>query len=149
MCLLTVQALAKREVVKAFNRSGHSQSQVSALGHTYVEVRIYSLGLSAYEEVSLLVDSGSTYTWVQKDRLDKLGIKREDERGFRTIDNRVVRRPIGMGVVELMERRSPTVLVFAEKEDAEVLGVHALEGLGVELDPVTKQLKKTEAILAI
>jgi len=122
---------------------------VSALGHTYVEVRIYSLGLSAYEEVSLLVDSGSTYTWVQKDRLDKLGIKREDERGFRTIDNRVVRRPIGMGVVELMERRSPTVLVFAEKEDAEVLGVHALEGLGVELDPVTKQLKKTEAILAI
>ncbi len=54
-----------------------------------------------------------------------------------------------MGVVELMDRRAPTVLVFAEKEDAEVLGVHALEGLGVELDPVTKQLKKMEAILAI
>ncbi|MEM0024609.1 MAG: hypothetical protein QXF90_08080 [Thermofilaceae archaeon] len=41
------------------------------------------------------------------------------------------------------------IVVFAESEDAEVLGVDALEGLRLEVDPVTKQLGKVEALLAL
>jgi len=41
------------------------------------------------------------------------------------------------------------IVVFAESEDAEVLGVDALEGLRLEVDPVTKQLRKVEALLAL
>ena len=32
--------------------------------------------------------------------------------------------------------RAPTVLVFATEGDANVLGIHALEGLGLEFDPL-------------
>lgn len=39
--------------------------------------------------------------------------------------------------------------MFAENSDAEVLGLHALEGLGLEVDPVNKRLKEAEAILAL
>ena len=31
----------------------------------------------------------------------------------------------------------------------EVLGVHALKGLGLEVDPATGELRKSEAILAL
>jgi len=44
--------------------------------------------------------------------------------------------------------RATTVVVFAEDGDAEVLGVHAMEGLGLEVDPATRQLRKVEALLA-
>ncbi|MEM1930313.1 MAG: hypothetical protein QXH81_10110 [Thermofilaceae archaeon] len=41
------------------------------------------------------------------------------------------------------------IVVFAESEDAKVLGVDALEGLRLGVDPVTKQLRKVEALLAL
>lgn len=119
------------------------------MGHIYVKVRILTLDLLSSEEVELMVDSGSTYTWVSKEVLERLGIKREREREFRTIEGRLPKRDIGMGIIELMGERAPTILVFAEEEDAKVLGVHALEGLGLEFNPVTRELKKAEAILAV
>jgi predicted aspartyl protease len=100
-------------------------------------------------EIELLVDSESVYTWIQKASLEELGIKSEGERSFKTIEGRIIKRAIGMGIIECAGRRAPTVLVFAEGDDAQVLGVHALEGLGLELDPTTKQLRKVEAILAV
>ena len=39
------------------------------------------------------------------------------------------------------------MIVFAEEGDAEVLGVYALEGL--EVDPMTRELRKSRAILAL
>jgi len=119
------------------------------MGHTHTKVRLYSLNLSAHEDVELLVDTGSTYTWVFKEILERLGIKSERERDFRTIESKFIRRAIGMGVVECMGERAPTVLVFAEDKDVKVLGVHALEGLGLEVDPTTKELKRVKAVLAV
>jgi len=52
-------------------------------------------------------------------------------------------------IIECLGRRTTTVVVFAEEKDNEVLGLHALEGLGLEVDPITKQLKESEAILAL
>ena len=48
-----------------------------------------------------------------------------------------------------MGKRAPTVLVFAAEGDANVLVVHALEGLGLEFDPVRMELRKVKAILAV
>jgi len=41
------------------------------------------------------------------------------------------------------------VVVFAERNDMEVMGVEALEGLGLEVDPVTRQLRRSESMLAL
>jgi len=40
-----------------------------------------------------------------------------------------------------------TIVVFAKEDDAEVLGVRALEGLGLRVDPSTKELRRADAIL--
>lgn len=105
--------------------------------------------LSKVEEIELLVDTGSTYSWVPRERLAKLEIKPKGSWEFKTIDGRVLKREIGEAVVECMGEQATTVVVFAEDTDEKVLGIHALEGLRLEVDPITKQLRKVKAILAV
>jgi len=120
------------------------------MGHTVAKVKLYNPhDLSKSTHIELLVDTGSTYTWIKGEKLEKIGIKPIDKRKFRTIDNRVIERKIGEAIAECLNRRATTIAVFAEETDNEVLGLHALEGLGLEVDPVSKQLKEAEAILAL
>jgi len=120
------------------------------MGHTVAKVKLYNPhDLSRSIDMELLVDTGSTYTWVKCEKLGKIGIQPTDERRFRTIDNRVVKRKVSEVIAECLNRRATTIVVFAEETDNEVLGLHALEGLGLEVDPVTRQLKEVEAILAL
>lgn len=66
-----------------------------------------------------------------------------------TIDGRLLERRVGEAVVEHGGERATTMVVFAEEGDAQVLGVHALEGLGREVDPIAQRLRKAEALLAL
>jgi len=120
------------------------------MGYTVVKVRVYNPSDGSKSlDLELLVDAGSTYTWIRNDRLVRLNISPIGRRRFRTIEGRIIVREIGEAVVECMGRRATTIVVFAEKSDSEVLGLHALEGLGLEIDPITRQLKEVEAILAL
>jgi predicted aspartyl protease len=120
------------------------------MGHTVAEVRVYNpKDESLKEELELLVDTGSTYTWIGRGRLERLRVKSTGRRGFRSIDNRIIEHDVGEVIVECLGRRATTVVVFAGEKDNEVLGLHALEGLGLEVDPVTRKLRESEAILAL
>jgi len=120
------------------------------MGHTIAKVKLFNPHDSSKQiELELLVDTGSTYTWIKRDRLEELGIKPTSKWKFRTIEGRVIERDIGEAIVECLGERATRIVVFAEKEDAEVLGVDALEGLRLEVDPITKQLRKIEALLAL
>jgi predicted aspartyl protease len=104
---------------------------------------------SMCDELELLVDTGSTYTWIKRGKLARLGVKGTGRRLFRTIGNRTIERKIGEAVVERLGRRAATIVVFAEERYNEVLGLHALEGLGFEVDPVTRELWESESIPAL
>ncbi|MDI6814681.1 MAG: hypothetical protein QMC90_01145 [Dehalococcoidales bacterium] len=47
-----------------------------------------------------------------------------------------------------MGRRAPTVIVFAKGRNSVVLGLHALEGLALEVDPIRGEVRKVKAIKA-
>jgi len=97
---------------------------LSRLGHTFVEATVYSGGLSASRKVRLLVDTGSTYTWISRKLLAELSITPRREREFRTVDHRILKRKIGEAIIDYQGERVTTVVVFAEDEDEEVtLGV--------------------------
>lgn len=119
------------------------------MGHTEVKVKIYAPDSSKSEEVELLVDTGSTYSWIPKSILEKLEIKPRGLWKFKTVDGRILEREISETVVECMGERATRMVVFAEEGDAAILGVDALEGLRLEVDPITRQLKKAEALLAL
>jgi predicted aspartyl protease len=105
-------------------------------------------GSEATREVELLVDTGSIYTWVAESTLLLIGAKSLGKRNFRTIEGREIVRNVGEAMLEFAGERATRIVVFAEPGDAEVLGVDSLEGLGLEVDPTTKRLKKVEAFLA-
>jgi len=119
------------------------------LGHTMAKVILHSPDMSKSEQIELLVDTGSTYTWVSNAVLERLNVEVKTARKFKTIDGRVLERKVGEVLIEYMNEKATRMVVFADKGDAEVLGVDALEGLGLEVDPITKQLRKAEALLAL
>lgn len=120
------------------------------MGYTSAEVKLYNPhDLSKLLELELLVDTGSIYSWIKRERLESLGIKSMTKWKFRTIEGRIVEREIGEAIIECLNERAARMVVFAEKGDDEVLGVNALEGLRLEVDPVMKKLRKVEALLAL
>jgi clan AA aspartic protease len=119
------------------------------LGHTSAKVKLYSPNLSKSEEVELLVDTGSTYSWIPKGILERLNIGPTGSWKFKTVDGRTLERKIGEALMECMGEKATRMVVFAEDGDATILGVDALEGLRLEIDPITRRLKKAEALLAL
>ncbi|KUO80979.1 MAG: hypothetical protein AT718_10895 [Vulcanisaeta sp. JCHS_4] len=100
-------------------------------------------------ETELIVDTGSTYTWVRREKLEAIGIRPSKVRKFRTIEGKTIEREVGEAVIECLGESATRIVVFAEKGDAEVMGIDTLEGLGLEIDSVTKQLRKAESLLAL
>ena len=113
---------------------------------TYADVGLF--GRIGGRRLRLIVDTGSRLTWVSKDTLLGIGVAPGGRRRFRTIEGREVSRETGEAVLEVMGERATRIVVFGEAGDAEVLGADALEGLGLEVDPATKVLRKTEVFAA-
>ncbi len=112
---------------------------------TYATVKIK--GSKGSQKRTLLVDTGSLYTWVDGRLLRRIGVAPGRKRVFRTISGEVT-RPVGEALLELLGERSTSIVVFGEEVDAQVLGAHALEGLGFEVDPTTKTLRKASTFFA-
>ena len=122
----------------------------SAVGETYITVRLRRHPSDErYEELRLLVDTGSTYSWIPREILERLGVKATGRRRFKTISGAVVEREIGYVFVEYGGDIAPTMVVFGEKGDAAVFGLHGMESLGLEVDPTTRQIRRSEALLAV
>jgi len=60
---------------------------------------------------------------------------------FYSINNQRLARDVGVSLIEVMGRRWLTNVIFGEEGDNEVLGVTTLEQLGLQVDPVSRQIK--------
>jgi len=118
------------------------------LGFTYVKVKLVNPASSDLSEaVELIVDTGAVYTIVPEGVLERLQIKRRGRRVFQTVNKQKIERDIGVAIVEYMDRVAGTNVIFGKEKDTLVLGVTTLEELGLQVDPVTKQLKPTALLL--
>lgn len=77
-----------------------STLKVVIVGHTYAKINLHSphhppksIGLK------LIVDTGSAYTWVRRDKLTELEIEPYTERNFRTIRGELIKREVGEAIV--------------------------------------------------
>jgi len=115
------------------------------LGFTRALVEIANAQRPALKaEVELLVDSGASYSIIGEDVLRKLEVRPLGERSF-TLANgeRIVRKIAGVQI-RVGERTGLSPVIFGQVSDQPVLGVTALEELGLEVDPTTKVLKPAE-----
>lgn len=92
------------------------------------------------EPHKLLVDTGSTYTWVSAAFLHALGVQPIERRRILTIEGRTVERAAAEVLITLEGRTLHTVCLFGEGGDLEVLGAYTLEGFGLAVDPIQRRL---------
>ena len=112
------------------------------MGFTHVTIRLVNPSDSKrHLDVQFLVDSGAIYTFVPKKILTDLGISPHSRRSFVLANGDKFERWIGTADVVYGKRRGAATVVFGEKGDFPLLGVTALEALGLILDPVKRKLK--------
>jgi len=116
------------------------------MGMTFADVTL--TGPAGSRSLRLLVDTGSLLTWVVGESLEAIGVRQSASRRFKTIGGRELVRKTGEALLEVMGERATRIVVFGEQTDAEMLGADALEGLGLEIDPANKSLRKTEVFMA-
>jgi len=91
-------------------------------------------------ELSLLVDTGATLSWIPRDVLESLGVTAYSRLPFSLADGRLLEREVTAILLTVNGRRAPVEVAFGETGEAAVLGATALEGLGLLVDPVSKKL---------
>ena len=95
------------------------------------------------EELEAVVDTGASFSWISRSRLERLGLARSRQMPFRTIEGRVLERDLAAVYIAIDGYSAPDVVVMAESGETEVLGAHSIEGLGMAADPVQKKLTPT------
>ena len=111
------------------------------MGRIVVDVEIINPRNRRSISVRLLVDTGSTLTWVRRRRLEEIGIEVRRRIKIRSIDGRMVERDVGFAEIRYEGQEAPIIVVFAEENDAEVLGLTAIESLGYEVNPISGRLE--------
>ena len=95
------------------------------------------------EELEAMVDTGVAFSWIRRERLERLGAVTLRRIGFRAIDGSIIERDTAAVWVGSNGFTAPDIVVTAEHNDMEVIGVHTIEGLGLAADPVQKKLIPT------
>lgn len=92
------------------------------------------------EEVSLLVDTEATLSWIPREILERLGVPPLSRLPFTLADGRTLERDVTAVLLTVDGRKAPVEVAFGEPGEEAVLGATALEGLGFLVDPVGKKL---------
>jgi len=118
------------------------------MGYVRVKVRVRNVHVPKNEaEIELLADTGAIYTIISREQLEALKIDPIGRRRFKTAEGRVIERQVGIAEIQINREKTRSIIVYGEPEDIQVLGVTTLEELGLQVDPVTRELKPLELLL--
>lgn len=89
----------------------------------------------------LLVDTGSEYTWIPKESLQKINVRSEKKAiDFVMAKGQIITREIGFAIIRVDKFFTIDEIVFALKGDLRLLGARSLEGLNLIVDTRRKKL---------
>ena len=118
------------------------------MGFVHVKVALESLsGAAAPRDVELLVDTGALYSMVPESVLRELGVEPRVRVEFELADGSRMQRNVGEVRFHFNGESAVSRVIFGDETDAGVLGVVTLEELGLEVDPVNKQLRPARMIM--
>ena len=119
------------------------------MGTTTVEVRLANVtDPDRHVDVDMIVDSGAIYSVVPTPILRGIGIESQGPETFRMADGRNIRRDIGHALFEIQGRSAPSRVIFGRRGDACLLGMVALEELGLALDALKRRLRPIRLMIA-
>ncbi len=97
----------------------------------------------------LLVDTGSEFTWLPGDVLERIGVEpQKKDIQIQMANGQVLTRTVGFAVLRVDKFFTIDEVVFAQKGDLSLLGSRAMEGMNVHVDTRRKKLVAAGPILA-
>ena len=116
------------------------------MGTVTVTIQVGNLQGHQFEELDIIVDTGSTYTAVPRAMLERLGVPIQRSMPSQTADGRIVPVDIGQTIVRLEGFEFYTPVIFAAENEPSLLGVVTLEEAGLAVDPVNGRLIPTHLL---
>ena len=111
------------------------------MGHVVVDAELAG---AKRERVRVLVDTGATYSVLPADLAKRLKITEAPRRlKVRLVDGRRKSMRVGTVFVRLLGREAADTALIGPPGIEPLLGVEALEALGLAVDPTSRKLKPT------
>ena len=93
-----------------------------------------------------LVDTGATDSLVPRKHLEAIGMEPIGGRQYELADGSPLVLEIGVAEIEFMGEAVGGTVMFGDDDAEPLLGVTALESVGIEVDPVNQRLKRLPAV---
>ena len=97
-------------------------------------------------EALFLVDTGATDCLVPRPHLEAIGLSPRGQRVYELADGSEIKMDITVAEIEFMGEIVGGTIVFGEANTEPLLGVTALESVGIEVDPLNQRLKRLPAV---
>ena len=117
------------------------------MGLTNVTVKITSVEEThGVYEALFLVDTGATDSMISGEELRTIGIQEQGKMAYELADGTVKEYAFGIARIEFMGEITAGRMIFNPNGVKPVLGVTALESVGIMVDPTNKTLRRLPAI---
>ena len=93
-----------------------------------------------------LVDTGATDSLVPGPHLEAIGLKRDGKRIYQLSDGTDIAMDLTVARIEFMGDFVGGTILFGPADAEPLLGVTALESVGIEIDPLNQRLKKLPSV---
>ena len=113
------------------------------MGATQVTVKIRNpASPERFWESLFLVDTGAIDSLVPRDCLESIGLAAKALRTYELADGKEIKLDVTTGDIEFMGEIVGGTIIFGEPGTEPILGVTALESVGIDVDPRNQQLKR-------
>ena len=89
-----------------------------------------------------IVDTGAVDSLVPRQHLESIGLAPKGQRIYGLADGSEIRLDVTTGDIEFMGEIVGGTIVFGEEDAEPLLGVTALESVGIEVDPHNQTLRR-------
>ncbi len=97
-------------------------------------------------EALFLVDTRAIDCYVPGSRLREIGLEPRGKRTYALADGTEVALDIAVAQIEFMGEVVGATVIFGNDDTEPLLGVTALESVGIEVDPQNQRLKRLPAV---
>src|SRR6266404_4313508 len=118
----------------------------SGMGLIHATVALKTVGGGDKYEASFLVDTSATDTLAPASELHKIGVKPIGKMTYELADGSLQEYPFGLVEISFMGEITAGRVIFGPDDAEPLLGVTALESVGIVVDQANRTLKRTPAI---
>jgi predicted aspartyl protease len=116
------------------------------MGLTHVAVTLRNSGSEDFYTANFLVDTGAIDSLAPGSELKRMGIKPAGKRVYELANGELVEYEYAWVEFSLLDGVISSRIVFGPDDTEPLLGVLAMEAVGLVIDPVTHKLKRLEAL---